>query len=101
MAFSSSNAQDGSSNQQSDLERQKVDAVERIMALPEDSIFEILDLPMTNETPKKDDVNHAYCKISLLVHPDKIIDKDLKPKFTVAFTRMLRSLLLDFSLTYQ
>ena len=71
------------------------------MALPEDSIFEILDLPMTNETPKKDDINHTYRKISLLVHLNKIIDKDLKLKFTVTFTHMLRSLLLDFSLTYQ
>lgn len=101
MASSSSNAQDGSSNQESDRKKQQLEAVERIMNLPEDNIYEILNLPATKETPKTADVNRAYRQISLLVHPDRISDKDLKPRFEDAFKRMLRSFLLDFSLTYQ
>lgn len=96
---SSSNAQHGSSNQQSDHATKRKEAVERILALPEDHYFEILDLPVTKESPKKADVIHAYRKISVLVHPDKISDDSLKPRFTDAFRRML-SFLLDFALTY-
>jgi hypothetical protein len=89
-------ASSGSSAKHVYSKQERKEAVDRIMALPEDQYPEILAFFGRNDTPKPNEITGAYRKMVLLVHPDKCEE----PNANAAFDRMFRSSFIGFSLTH-
>lgn len=66
--------------------------MERILNLPEEHYYEILDIPEMGETSA---INIAYKNLSALVHPNNNRGKGLDKEFKTASERMLRSVPLN------